>query len=63
MRGRVATEFACPANKLDAAYYETRTGLGFGLGPADSTKTRTRHSDLPLRKPGHVITKLGLDRY
>ena len=46
------------------AYYETRTGLG--LGPVenqDSTKTRTRHSDLPLRKPGLVITKPGLDRY
>ena len=45
------------------AYYETRTGLG--LGPVenqDSTKTRTRQSDLPLEKTGLAFTKPGLDR-
>ena len=50
------------------AYYETRTGLGLELGlelieNPDSTKTRTRYSDLPLKKPGLAITKPGLDRY
>ena len=44
--------------KSKLAYRETRTGLGLGLGPGlgpvqnpDSRKTRTRHSDLPSKKP------------
>ena len=46
----------------DSAYYETLTGLGPVENP-DSTKTRTRHSDLPLEKAGLAFTKPGLDRY
>ena len=50
------------------AYYETRTGLGLGPGLGkienpDSTKTRTRHTDLPLEKTGLAFTKPGLDMY
>ena len=50
------------ARHIFMAYYETRTGLG-PVENTDSTKTRTRHSDLPLKKTGLVITKPGLDRY
>ena len=39
-------------------YYETRTGLRLVENP-DSTKSRSRHSHLPLKKTGLVITKPG----